>query len=107
MPHLCVALEIQVRPIPTCCSHLCKVTSCVEACTTASVLFQPSEPSMALCSPLFLFSSLLHLHMTLAIQPQCATTIVDIPTTSHVVWRPMQTCLTLHTPCSLFRKFPI
>src|SRR6266702_3395426 len=69
MPHLCVALVIQVRHIPNCCSHLCKVTSCVEACTTASVLFQPSEPSMALCSPLFLFSSLLHLHMTLAIQP--------------------------------------
>src|SRR6266702_471866 len=72
MPHSRTALVTQVRYIPDRRNHLCKVTSRVEACVTASVLLQPSEPSMAPCSPLFLFPSSLHSHATLAIRPQRA-----------------------------------
>src|SRR6266702_3664909 len=72
MPHSRTALVTQVRYIPDCCSHLCEVTSHVEACATASVLLQPSEPSTAPCGPLFLSPSSLHSHTTLAIRPQHA-----------------------------------
>ena len=104
-----------MRHIPDRRSHLCEVTSRAEACATASVLLQPSEPSKAPCSPLFLFPSSLHSHATLAIRPQrahyhsghtydiscgaeaCATT----SDTSHPLWFIIMPCSCRYRLCLL------